>query len=269
MILTRLVLTVITVAVSYLMFKWLFKLIEKSVEKQGKELQMRNTIRFFLGLIIAVIAIMVILDIWDLNLVPMLTGVGIGGLIVGLALQEPLSNFFSGIFLLISRAVKEGDAVEIGGISGTVEVVNLNHTVIRTWDGKKVMIPNKSVWNDKIIHFWPLNVRRQEITVGVPYSANLRKVVEIFQKALEDEETVEKDPAPAIVFDAFNSSSIDFIIKFWVTRENFFEGVKRLAFRIKDYLEKEGIYIPFPQLDVHFDEEFLRTWEHEGTEDKS
>ncbi|ACM23322.1 MscS Mechanosensitive ion channel [Thermotoga neapolitana DSM 4359] len=269
MLITRLILTAITVALSYLIFKWLFKLIEKSVEKLGKELQMRNTIRFFLGLIIAVIAIMVVLDIWDLNLAPMLAGVGIGGLVVGLALQEPLSNFFSGIFLLVSRAVKEGEALEVGGVSGTVEVVNLNHTVIKTWDGKRVMIPNRSVWNDKIIHFWPSSVRRQEITVGVPYSADLRKVVEIFQKALEDEETVEKDPAPAIVFSGFNSSSIDFVIRFWVNRDNFFEGVKRLAFRIKDYLEKEGIYIPFPQLDVHFDEEFLRVWKHEGPENKS
>ncbi|PLV60363.1 mechanosensitive ion channel family protein [Thermotoga sp. KOL6] len=269
MLLTRLILTSITVVVSYLVFKWIFKIIEKSVERLGKELQMRNTIRFFLGLIIAVIAIMVILDIWDLNLAPMLAGVGIGGLVVGLALQEPLSNFFSGVFLLISRAIKEGEAVEAGGISGTVEVVNLNHTVIRTWDGRKAMIPNKTVWNDKIIHFWPSNVRRQEITVGVPYSANLRKVVEIFQKALEDEETVEKDPVPAIIFSAFNSSSIDFIIRFWVNRDNYFEGVKRLAFRIKEYLEREGISIPFPQLDVHFDDDFLRVWERESDKNKS
>ena len=267
--LAKLILTAVTVVVSYLVFKWLFKLIEKSVEKLGKELQMRNTIRFFLGLIISVIAVMIILDIWDLSLAPLLAGVGIGGLVIGLALQEPLANFFSGLFLLVSRAVKEGEALEAGGVSGTVEVVNLNHTVIRTWDGRRVMIPNKAVWNDKIIHFWPSNVRRQEIVVGVPYSADLRKVVEIFQKALEDEETVEKDPAPAIVFSAFNSSSIDFIIRFWVNRDNFFEGMKRLAFRIKDYLEKEGIYIPFPQLDVHFDEEFIRVWKHEGSENKS
>ncbi|KAF2960534.1 mechanosensitive ion channel family protein [Thermotoga sp. 38H-to] len=266
---TRLILTAVTVVVSYLVFKWLFKLIEKSVEKLGKELQMRNTIRFFLGLIISVIAVMVVLDIWNLSLAPLLAGVGIGGLVIGLALQEPLANFFSGLFLLVSRAVKEGEVLEAGGVSGTVEMVNLNHTVIRTWDGRRVMIPNKVVWNDKIVHFWPSNIRRQEIVVGVPYSADLRKVVEIFQKALEDEETVEKDPAPDIVFSAFNSSSIDFIIRFWVNRDNFFEGVKRLAFRIKDYLEKEGIYIPFPQLDVHFDKEFIRMWKHEGSENKS
>lgn len=256
----KVIFSVIAVVVAYSLYRWFLLLIVRSIEKLGKEIQMRNTIRFFLGFLTFIVTIMVVLRIWNISILPLLTGVGIGGLVVGLALQEPLANLFSGLFLITTRAVKEGEAVEVGGVQGTVELVNLNHTVIRTWDGRRVLIPNKMVWGQAIVHFWPDGVRRQELRVSIPYTADMKKAFEAIQKALSDEQTVEREPSPNIVFGDFGPSSVNVIVRFWVNRENFFLGVTNLAMRIKDYLEKEGMRIPYPQLEVHLSEEFVKRW---------
>lgn len=252
----QLVKTAITIVIAYVLYKFIYSTIMKASEKLGKELRMKNTLRIILLTITVVVALMVILDIWQVNLLPYLTALGIGGIAIGFAVQEPLSNFISGLLVLLTGKLHEQDVVEIDGISGVVDMIHYNHTVLRTFDGKRVLIPNKQVWNQRLINYWPTNVRRLSMKVSVSYDSDLAKVLEILKKCLEEEPLVEKleDRSNAIVFSGFGQSSIDFDVLFWIKRENYFDAVNSLANRIKREFEANGITIPFPQLDVHIKE---------------
>ncbi|RKX54660.1 MAG: mechanosensitive ion channel family protein [Thermotoga sp.] len=260
------ILSGIVLVVSYILFVWIFRMIIAGFSRIGREIKIKNTLKMILGVFIFVVDMVIIFNIWNLNVLSLLTGLGIGGIIIGLALQEPLANFFSGLFLMMSGTLREGESVEVGDVSGVVDVIHLNHTIIRTWDGRKVLIPNKMAWNEKITHLWPGEKRRVEMTVGVSYNSDLRKVLEILKKALEDEETVEKEPNFDINFIGFSSSSVDFKLKLWVKRQNYFNAQKNLAIRIKEYFEEAGIEIPYPQVDVHLKDGSFKEVDHEGKE---
>ncbi len=247
----KIILTIVVGVVAYFLYKITVVSIEKALSKLKKPLTMPNTLKTIIGVVIATIALMVVLSFWNISIAGLAASLGIGGIIIGLALQEPLSNFTSGILLLLSGALREGDTVQISGVSGTIEAMTINHTVIRTFDGKKVYIPNRTVWGEVLTNYWPSNVRRVELDVGVAYDSDLEKVVRVLKECLEEEELVEKDPAPYVIFDGFGSSSINFKIRFWVRRENYFDAQMNLALRVKKKFDEEGIEIPFNQLDVH------------------
>ncbi len=247
----KIILSTFVVVVSYFLYKLIVTALAKTLKKLKQPREMPSSLKTILGSTIGLIALMIILSFWNVSIVGLAASLGIGGIVIGLALQEPLANFVSGIFLLLSGAVKDGDTVSISGISGTVESITINHTLIRTFDGKKVMIPNKTVWGDMITHYWPSSTRRVDLSVGVAYDSDLNKVIKVLNECLEEEELVEKEPAPFVTFEGFGASSIDFTVKFWVKRENFFDAQMSLAIRIKKRFDEEGIEIPFNQMDIH------------------
>ena len=236
---------------AYVIYRLLSASIIKWSLKMKRPLKMPNTMRMILGVIIFLLFTLVVLDMWGKSFTALVASLGIGGIVIGLALQEPLSNLAAGFLLLMSGAVKEGEAVEISGISGVVRSVNVNHTVIDTYDGKRVHIPNRTVWGEVVTKSWPREVRRMELVVGVAYDSDLEKVIRILQRCLEEEPLVEKEPSPQVLFDGFGSSSIDFKIRYWTRRENLFSSKLSLALRIKRSFDEEGVEIPFSQIDVH------------------
>lgn len=250
----KVILSVVVFIVTWLTLNFTVNLIISTFKKAGKELGAPKTFKAIMRVVFYFIAIFVVLGIWNVNLGPLLAGAGFSGIVFGIAFQEPLSNFASGLLLIFTRTLKEGDAVQVGDTSGTVEVINVNHTMIKTWDGKRVLIPNRIVWNREIVHFWPDPVRRRDLYIGIPYETDIEKAMNILKEVLNEEELIEKEPEPSIIFDQFADSSINLIIRFWVKRENYFSAGNSLATRVKRKLEANGIFIPFPQLDLHIKE---------------
>ena len=138
-------------------------------------------------------------------------------------------------------------------ISGGVQEIKLNHVLIKTWDGKLVTIPSKNVWAATIIHFWPDNIRRNDLNVGVSYSSDLNKVMKILEEAVNSYEKLYVDDShkPMIQFTGYGASSIDFVVRFWVEKANFVDSSTELAKIIKSRFDENGIEIPFSQLDLH------------------
>ncbi len=247
----KLITTAIIVVLAYIIYRLIVESIIKTSNKLKRPIKMPNTLRLVVGVIVALIALMFIMDVWGKSLTGLIASLGIGGLIVGLALQEPLSNLAAGFLLLMSGALKEGDTVSIAGYSGTVRGINVNHTIIETFDGKRILIPNRTVWSETLTNYWPSPIRRLEMSIGVSYNSDIKKVVQVLQQCLEEVDLIEKEPNPYVVFDGFGDSSINFKLRFWVKRENYFDAQMALAIKVKEKLDSEGIEIPFPQLDVH------------------
>ncbi len=246
----RIVVAIVLLVFAYYFGEFVAKAINKAARVSGKNLKAPNTTRTLVKSLFIFGAIMVIIGEFNINLWPLLTSLGVAGIIIGLALQTPLSNFFSGIMVIITDAVNEGDAVDINGMSGTVREVQFNHTIIDTWDGKRIHIPNSAVWSSNVTKYWPTLARRIDIPIGVPYSLSPEKmeiIPKLLKKVLDEEPLVYKgllvkgDPSSIVsnyvTFDGFGSSSVNFSVHFWVLRSNYFDA--QIA--------------PYNQLDVHLD----------------
>jgi len=241
-----------------LVARWLsglfYKAFIKFTEKTSVvSVQYRKTMRMLFNLAFYALAAFIIISVLFKNLAPVLAGLGVSGIIVGLAVKEPLENLISGILIMINKLIYEGEAVDIGGTSGGVQEIKLNHVLIKTWDGKLVTIPSKNVWAATIIHFWPENIRRNDLNVGVSYSSDLNKVMKILEEAVNSYEKlyVDDNHKPMIQFTGYGASSIDFVVRFWVEKANFVDSSTELAKIIKSRFDENGIEIPFSQLDLH------------------
>ena len=241
-----------------LVARWLsglfYKAFIKFTEKTSVvSVQYRKTMRTLFNLAFYALAAFIIISVLFKNLAPVLAGLGVSGIIVGLAVKEPLENLISGILIMINKLIYEGEAVDIGGTSGGVQEIKLNHVLIKTWDGKLVTIPSKNVWAATIIHFWPENIRRNDLNVGVSYSSDLNKVMKILEEAVNSYEKlyVDDNHKPMIHFTGYGASSIDFVVRFWVEKANFVDSSTELAKIIKSRFDENGIEIPFSQLDLH------------------
>ncbi len=177
--------------------------------------------------------------------------IGAAGLAIGLALQGALSNFAAGVLLIIFRPLKTGEYVEIAGTAGTVESVQIFTTVLLSPDNKMIVVPNNNVLSNNIVNFSRTGKRRVDLTVGVSYSSDLKKTRSVIQSILEADSRVLKNPAFTIGVCALADSSVNFVVRPWVSSSDYWGTFFDLYENIKLALDAADIEIPFPQQDVH------------------
>ncbi|QOQ69554.1 mechanosensitive ion channel family protein [Photobacterium damselae] len=199
---------------------------------------------FCIGLLIALSQI-------GLDLTPILTGFGVAGVIIGFALQDTLSNFASGMMLLIYRPFDVGDFVEAGSVSGKVSHMSLVNTTIKTFDNQIIIVPNSKIWGDIIKNVTHERVRRVDMIFGISYSDDIELTEKVLHEIVESHESVLRSPEPTIKLHTLNSSSVDFIVRPWVKTEDYWNVYWDITREVKMRFDREGISIPFPQQDVH------------------
>lgn len=177
--------------------------------------------------------------------------IGAAGLAVGLALQGSLSNFAAGVLIVAFRPFKAGDYVEIGGVAGSVESIQIFQTVLTTPDNKMIVVPNSGVIGGAITNYSRHATRRIDYVIGVSYKADLKKTKEVITRVLEAETRLLPTPAPTIGVVALADSSVNFVVRPWVKTDEYWAIYFDLLQAIKEGLDEAGIEIPFPQMDVH------------------
>jgi MscS family membrane protein len=201
-------------------------------------------------------ALMAILTVFDINVTPLLAGAGIAGLAVALAAQDLISNFFGGAIITVDKPFKVGDRIKVEDYYGDVLSVGTRSTRIKTLDYQIVTIPNNKLTTNIIINYSEPDPRlRMTIPISVAYGTDPLRVkkilLEIALDAIKNTEYFVEDPAPSAFFVEFAESSLNFILRIW-TQKNLPENVKdAINCRIAERFAKEGIEIPFPQMDVH------------------
>jgi small conductance mechanosensitive channel len=199
---------------------------------------------FLFGVLIALSQI-------GVNLGPVLAGLGIAGFIVGFALQDTLSNFASGMMILLYRPYDIGDVVEAAGVSGKVHNMNLVSTTIVTFDNQKLVVPNNKIWGDVIRNVNAAENRRVDLTFGIGYDDDIAAAETLLNDIIESHELVLKDPEPTIKLHRLGESSVDFIVRPWVRAENYWAVYWDVTRAVKQRFDEAGITIPYPQRDVH------------------
>lgn len=173
------------------------------------------------------------------------------GLAVGLALQGSLSSFAAGVMIILFRFFKNGDFVEVAGTSGTVEEINIFNTTLKTGDNKTIIIPNASIISKNIVNYTAKPTRRVDLVYGCSYDDDIRKVKKLLEKIVKADERVLEDPAPVVALMELGDSSINFVVRPWVKREDYWPLKFDLNEKVKLEFDKVGFSIPYPQRDVH------------------
>ena len=206
-----------------------------------------NLVRMVL-LVFVIIAAISALGIQTTSFIAIL---GAAGLAIGLALQGSLSNFASGVLIVLFRPYKVGDFVEAAGISGVVEEVQILTTVLKTGDNKKVIVPNGQIMDSVITNYSANDQRRVDMTIGVSYDDDLDNVRSTLEQLVAADDRILDDPACTIAVSALADSSVNFVVRPWVKSADYWGVMFDLTEAIKKRFDKEGISFPFPQQDVH------------------
>ncbi len=203
---------------------------------------------FILGVLIALSQI-------GISLAPLLAGLGVAGFIVGFAMQDTLSNFASGMMILIYRPFDEGDMIEAGGTYGCVHHMNLVSTTILTLDNQTIVVPNNKIWGDVIKNFTHQNIRRVDLMFGIAYTDDIIKVEKILADIIEHDSRILEKPETLIKVHELGDSSVNMILRPWTATENYWDVHWDLIRTVKLRFDEEGISIPFPQRDLHLNTE--------------
>lgn len=179
--------------------------------------------------------------------------IGALGVGIGFGLQALVNNLISGLIIAFEKPVNIDDIIEIGGQTGTMKSIGIRSSVVTTWDGADIIIPNGDILSQHMTN-WTMGSakRRYEIPISVAYGTDLKFTRSILNEILFNNSLILKNPEPVIWVTKFNDSSIDFVIKYWVPHFNYGNDVKSdLIIAIDEKFKLNGIVIPFPQQDIY------------------
>lgn len=232
------------------------KIVANSVKKQMLRANMRDIIADFMSRILRIIlyvfVVGVALAVLGLNVGTAMVSVAVVlGFVLGFALGDTLSNIAAGFMIAITKPFRVGDYVTVSGESGVVKTVGISIMEMDTPDNKHVVIPNKAVWGSSIINFTWNDTRRIDMEAGVSYSDDLDKVIKVTMAVLTSHPKVLKDPAPLVVVREMADSAVLLNVRPWTVTADYWGVFYDLQKALKQAYDREGISIPFPQMDVH------------------
>jgi len=187
------------------------------------------------------------LSIAGVDLGGLLLAAGFTGLVVGLAAQQTLSNLFAGLTLIFEDRIRVGDSVRIGDDWGMVESVGIMSTKIRLWSGEVLTVPNSVVMSSPVYNFSRSVARRAEVLIGISYTSDVGKAVEVIKSVLWGNELVLAEPEPTVIVDSLGESSVNLKVLFWLPVQEFWTVRREVIADLKRALESSGIEIPYPQ----------------------
>ncbi len=177
--------------------------------------------------------------------------IGAAGLALGFALQDSLSNFASGVLLILFRPFTTGHYVEAGGVAGTVEKISIFSTVMRTGDNREIVVPNGSIFGGTITNYSTRATRRIDMVFGIGYGDDLQLAKQTLQGILEADERVLSDPAPLVAVNELADSSVNFKVRPWVKTGDYWDALSDITERVKLAFDEQGISIPYPTQDIN------------------
>ncbi len=195
--------------------------------------------------------LMVVAQRLGINVAPLIAGLGVTGFIMGFAFQESLSNLAAGMMIALNQPFKVGDYVSAGGVEGAVLELNMMAATLATADYKKVIVPNKVIWGTPITNFTATDRRRVEVAVGIAYGVDIGLAKRVALDVLRAHAQVLADPLPMAEVMSMGDSSVNLVLRAWVKPADYWAVYFALTQSVKEAFDRNGVAIPFPQLDVH------------------
>ena len=231
----------------FLISAWAGRRVRRLGEKHAR---LDETLFAFLGnmlrYVILAFAILFVLNTFGIQTTSIVAVIGAAGLAIGLALQGTLSNVAAGVMIIMFRPIKVGDFVEVAGQMGTIKDISLNFTELANLGNSQVIIPNSEVWGNIITNYSVYPTRRAEWVFGVAYGADLKRTEQIIRDTIMADPRSHKEPEPFIQVNNLGDFSVDFLVRVWCDRGEYFAYQADMKRLVKEALDAGGIDIPFP-----------------------
>lgn len=239
--------------ITYLISKATQKLVTKAVT--NSKLKFSQLLQeFFISLsskVVFTLGFLVALSQLGFELAPLLAGFGVAGIVIGFALQDTLSNFASGMMILIYRPFDVGNLINAAGVTGTVSHMSLVSTTIKTLDNQRLIIPNNKIWGDTINNITAERQRRVDMVFGIGYGDDIAKTEKVLEEIVANHPKVLKFPAAVVKLHTLGESSVDFVVRPWAQPDDYWDVYWDITREVKMRFDAENISIPFPQRDLH------------------
>lgn len=239
----------------FIIGKWLCRritnLLTKIMEKNNIDVTLVKFLSSIVYYTLFIVVMIAVAGQLGINTTSFLTIIGAAGLAIALALKDSLANFASGVMLIMFRPIKIGDFVDVGGVTGTVQSIDIFNTTIHSPDNQKHIVPNASITSGVITNVTANDTRRVDLVIGIGYDDDIAKAKGILKAIIKKEERILEDPATNIAVSELGDSSVNFVVRPWVKTSDYWDVYFALTEEIKITFDKEGISIPYPQQDVH------------------
>lgn len=235
-----------------LLVNWLNKLFAKLLNKRKVEASIQSFLKSIVNITLLVMLFLAVIGQLGIELTSFAALLASVGVAVGMALSGNLQNFAGGIIILVFRPYKVGDYIEAStGASGTVQDIQIFHTVLVTPDNKTVFAPNGAMSSAVVTNYSKKDTRRVDFTFGVEYGTDFKLAKEILLDIIQKDTRIFKDPAPFIELSALADSSVNITVRVWVNAADYWNVNFDMNKNVYATFNEKGISFPFPQLTVH------------------
>jgi small conductance mechanosensitive channel len=252
---SRLILSVLVLILGFIISKYIVHIFKRGIQKTKIPDLTVQFLTHFLSILLYVIVILVFLKSLNFDVDSYIVGVSaVIGLVLGMGMQDTFTNLTAGICVAAIRPIDKGEMVIVNEQTGKVKSVGIMSTELLTPDNQLITIPNKLVWGSSIVNMTRMPTRRVSVDVGISYSSNLEKAIGIALNLMKTHPLVLPEPEPAVVTTELANSSVNLQLRAWTKTGDFASVKNYLTAGILEAYKREGIEIPFPQLDVNIKE---------------
>lgn len=247
----KLVGAILVLIIGFWVVKALSKGFKRFLDSRDIDVSLKPFLVSLVSTLLKVILVISVLTTLGIEMTSLVAILGAAGLAIGMALSGTLQNFAGGVMILLFKPFKVGDVLEAQGFLGSVHAIQIFNTIIKTGDNKTIIIPNGNLSNSSMTNYTTEEKRRVDWTFGIAYGDNVDKARSVIKRLADEDERIHKDPEVFIAVSALADSSVNFVVRAWTDTSNYWPVHFDMNEKIYKTFAKEGLNIPFPQMDVH------------------
>tara|TARA_E500000331_G_scaffold30412_1_gene25538 strand:- start:726 stop:1535 length:810 start_codon:yes stop_codon:yes gene_type:complete len=247
----RVVSAIVALIVGLYVVGIMVKVIGKVLDQSNTDPSLTSFIRSLVSILLKVMVYITAIGMLGVEMTSFIAILGAAGLAVGMALSGTLQNFAGGVMILLFKPYKVGDVIEAQGYVGSVKEIQIFTSILTTPDNKTVLIPNGPLATGSLINFSTQDTRRVDWTIGIAYGDDLDKAYKVIKGFIGEDDRILKDPEPFMALSALADSSVNIVVRVWVNSPDYWGVFFDMNEKVYRSFDKEGLGIPFPQMDVH------------------
>lgn len=247
----RLIGAILTLAIGW----WVIKIIQKGLRNSFERREMEPSLRGFLnsviGILLKTMLLITVIGMMGVQMTSFIAVLGAVALAIGMALSGTLQNFAGGVMILLFKPFKAGDYIEAQGHSGSVNEIQIFNTILKTPDNKTIIIPNGGLSTGSMINYSTELRRRVDFVFGIGYGDDVDKAKKVLNDLINADSRILKEPVPFIAVKELADSSVNLVVRVWAEAKDYWGIYFAMTENVYNTFNKEGLNIPFPQMDVH------------------
>ncbi len=248
----KFVVACIVLFVGWKLINLLNKMMKRAYERHKVDPSLQEFLHSLIDILLKVLIVLTAMGIMGIQMTSFIAILGAAGVAIGMGLQGTLQNFAGGVIILLLKPFKVGDYIEQGPYSGYVDSIQIFNTTLRTYDARKIVVPNTELATKSLVNHFNMPQRRVAIDVGLAYGMSVEKAKEVMLKVAADNPLVLHEPkAPFATLEDFADSSLHMRLYAWTLPENYWNTLYSLNEGIYNAFRENGLEIPFNQMDVH------------------